>query len=308
MKRPPISLSYGLGVDSTAMLIGLRDREVRPDVILFADTRAEKAETYAYLDEIGPWLRREGFPAVEVLEYRVKNFKNRPEYRGLEENCLTNGTLPSETFGFGSCSLKWKARAIESYLRAWAPAIEAWQAGEQVLQLIGYDASGADQKRACKAAGTYRVKPDPRFVFSYPLQSWGWDRERCKREIAEAGLPVPPKSSCFFCPNMRPAEVAELPAEKLARIVIMEARAKPRLTKVEGLWRNGRKGTRGGPKFPGSMTEFIRAEKLLPGSTIDALIAEVPTEVLAREAAYKAGQEVESWDALFDRILAPLRA
>ena len=36
---------------------------------------------------------------------------------------------------------------------------------------------------------------------------WGWDLERCKQEIADAGLPIPPKSACFFCPNQKPEEV-----------------------------------------------------------------------------------------------------
>ena len=36
-------VAYGLGVDSTAMLIGLAQRGIRPDLILFADVGGEKA-------------------------------------------------------------------------------------------------------------------------------------------------------------------------------------------------------------------------------------------------------------------------
>jgi hypothetical protein len=35
-------VAYGLGVDSTAMLIGLQHRGIRPDLIFFADVGAEK--------------------------------------------------------------------------------------------------------------------------------------------------------------------------------------------------------------------------------------------------------------------------
>ena len=48
----PIVVAHGAGVDSTAMLMGLRDRRVRLDLILFADTGSEKPETTAYLPVI----------------------------------------------------------------------------------------------------------------------------------------------------------------------------------------------------------------------------------------------------------------
>jgi hypothetical protein len=176
-------------------------------------------------------LQANGFPAITVIALPAQNFKHYPPYATLEENCLTNGTLPSEAFGFGSCSQKWKAAPQKKWLQSWQPAIDCWAAGGKVLRAIGFDASCADQKRSYRAESI----TDNAFEYWYPLQDWGWDRERCKREIAAEGLPVPPKSSCFFCPNMSPAELRELPADKLQRIVLMEARAKPRLTKIEGL-------------------------------------------------------------------------
>lgn len=39
--QEPIVVAYGAGVDSTAMLIGLRDRGVRVALSLFADTGSE---------------------------------------------------------------------------------------------------------------------------------------------------------------------------------------------------------------------------------------------------------------------------
>jgi hypothetical protein len=40
---------------------------------------------------------------------------------------------------------------------------------------------------------------------SYPLVDMRLTREDCKRIIEKAGLPVPPKSACFFCPFHRPS-------------------------------------------------------------------------------------------------------
>ena len=42
----PLVVAYGLGVDSTAMLVEFAHRGIRPDLILFADTGGEKPETY----------------------------------------------------------------------------------------------------------------------------------------------------------------------------------------------------------------------------------------------------------------------
>jgi hypothetical protein len=46
------------------------------------------------------------------------------------------------------------------------------------------------------------TEPHERIV--YPLLDLGLRRTDCARVIREAGLPVPPKSSCFFCPFHRP--------------------------------------------------------------------------------------------------------
>jgi hypothetical protein len=60
-------MADGLGVNSTALLIGLSRADVRPDLILFADTGSEKPETYAYLNVRRQWLRRVGFPDLIVV-------------------------------------------------------------------------------------------------------------------------------------------------------------------------------------------------------------------------------------------------
>lgn len=52
LPRPPVVLAYGIGVDSTAMLIELVARGETPDLVLTADTGSEKPATYDYLDII----------------------------------------------------------------------------------------------------------------------------------------------------------------------------------------------------------------------------------------------------------------
>jgi hypothetical protein len=296
VRLPPLVVAYGVGVDSTAMLVGLHQRGQRPDAILFADVGGEKQETYDYLPIINAWLESVGFPTVTVVRYQAQNFKNYPPYVTLEQNCLTNGTLPSEAFGFGSCSQKWKAAPQKKWLQAWAPAVLTWAQGDKVRRAIGFDNSCSDQARRYRA----ETIVDERFEYWYPLQEWGWDREECKRQIAAAGLPVPAKSSCFFCPNMTPAEVSALPADNLRRIVLIESRAKPRLEKIQGLWRNGVKGVRDPSKArPGRMTDYIRDKGLLPAEEIASIEAGAPQELLNRAQSFANGMDIQSWDEVF---------
>lgn len=120
------------------------------------------------------------------------------------------------------------------------------------------------------------------------MRELGWARERCEQRLADAGLPIPPKSSCFFCGSIKPDEVMELSADELRIIVLMEARAKPRLRNVDGLWRRPVHGHRGATPRPGSITEFIRERGLLPPDEVDRIEATAPTELLAFQAAQAA--------------------
>jgi hypothetical protein len=286
-----------MGVDSTALLVGMKERGLVPDLILFADVGSEKPATYAYLPVIDRWLRQVKFPPVTVVRYQPRDFKNWPEYHTLEENCLTNGTLPSMAFGYGACSQKWKAAPQDRFLKGWRPALAAWLSGGRVTTAIGYDCSPRDKVRRTYADRA--TKRQHLYTYWYPLHEWGWAREECASAIRRSGLSVPPKSACFFCPATKPEELHELPPEHLKRIVLMEARAKPRLRTVEGLWRTSTK------KRPGAMTEYIRSSGLLPEEEIDRLEVAVPTEILGRNDAHAGGRVVESWPDFFERVLNP---
>jgi hypothetical protein len=67
--------------------------------------------------------------------------------------------------------------------------------------LIGYDVAGG-HAAPCPCAGM----DDPLFECRYPLREWKWTAIACIARIEAAGLPVPPKSSCFICGAIRPDE------------------------------------------------------------------------------------------------------
>lgn len=59
----PLMIAYGGGVNSAAMLVGCKQRGIRPDAIVFADTGDEKPETYQHAREVmQPLVRREWLP------------------------------------------------------------------------------------------------------------------------------------------------------------------------------------------------------------------------------------------------------
>lgn len=267
--REPISVAYGMGVDSTAMLVGMRRRGIRPDLILFADVGGELPETLTYGEHVlRPWLAAVGFPDLVPVRYRPAHGR----YTTLEENCTHLRVLPSLAYGRKACSAKWKIEPQRRYEAAWAPAVRAWSAGGRIWKWIGYDAGRKDMRRG------HQLSDDRRYRYHYPLREWGWDRERCEAEIladpelvriaAGAGVPaVPRKSACWFCPSSTTDDVRYLVDHHpgLAdRIIEMERLARPGLRRIEGLWRRERKGTRGAEPRPGSMTAFIEQLRARP--------------------------------------------
>lgn len=272
---PPVIVAWGAGVDSTAMIIELVARGERIDMVLLAEM-PERPETLAFIPIFRRWMDERGVPN-ETVRYRPKRFKHWPEYRDLLENCLTNGTLPSISFGRGACSCKWKSSPQDAWTRAWAPAQAAWARGQKVVRMIGFDCSPRDTQRYAHA----KTLDDPLYEYRYPLREWGYDRNACIRRIATAGLPQVVASSCFFCIGMTCDEVRSLPPAYLRLIVLMEARAAPRLRNCEGLWRKSTKGTRGQEARPGSMTRFIRDQRLLDPVEVDRIVAEAPADLIA---------------------------
>ncbi|MCE9564279.1 MAG: phosphoadenosine phosphosulfate reductase [Planctomycetes bacterium] len=256
-------VAYGLGVNSTAMLVEFVARGIRPDMILFADTGGEKPETYRYMPVIQKYLKEVQFPSVVTVRYEPK----WATYHTLEEQCLATGTLPSLAYGGKSCSLKYKKQPQTKHLLATYPPAEFVEDGKRVVRAIGFDAgeerrtyAGVVKAIGLDASERHRLtwaKPKPGdderkpsreawldehyFSYWYPLYDWRMDRAACERAILDAGLPVPPKSACYFCPASKKREIVwlrEHHPELMDRALAIEKNAKPNLTSVVGLGRS----------------------------------------------------------------------
>lgn len=194
MNTAPVVVAYGAGDNSTGMLVGMQERGERPDLILFANTGCERPKTYQHLEIVSAWCESVGFPKILTT---VKGGR----LETLEENCHRMSMLPSIAYGFKGCSHKYKKEPQERDVNRWGPARLAWEAGQKVTKIIGYD---ADEERR---AG---IKADSKYEYRYPLIEWGWGREECIDATARAGLPRAGKSSCFFCPSSTREEIEDL--------------------------------------------------------------------------------------------------
>jgi hypothetical protein len=219
----PLIVSFGGGNNSRALLIGMVERETRPDLILFADTGGELPETYENTHIFSAWLVSQGFPEIVWVQ---KTYQGKPTT--LESDCLRQNTLPSIAFGFKACSQKYKRDPQDKYRNNWQPAKEAWAAGQKCVCLIGYHAG--EPWRA-------NLAEDAKYFYAFPLISWGWDRWKCIEVVLEHGF-KPGKSACFFCPSNKKSEILGLQLthpELLDRALAMESNA--RLETVAGLGR-----------------------------------------------------------------------
>lgn len=216
----------GYGTNSTALAVGLVERDEKYDLAMFADTGGERPELYAYQSILNDYLKLHGLPPVMTV------WKKRADQTRLtlEQDCLEQNALPSVAYGFKTCSQKYKIQPQDKVVNNWQPVIEEWEAGRKVVKLIGYDAD--EEHRALRYQG------DEKYHRRFPLIEWGWGRKECMEAITRAGLPQPGKSACFFCPSSTKREIRDLAdkhPELMARALTMERNAE--LTTIKGLGR-----------------------------------------------------------------------
>lgn len=217
-------LSFGGGVNSTALLLGLVERCEAPNLVLFSDTGGEFPETYEHVHEMAVWCR------AREIEFVTVSNANRGQGDSLEENCLTRKELPSLAYGFKGCSVKWKRQPMDRYMKEREDAQAIWESGQLIEKCIGIDAG--ESHRAV-------LTEDKHYRYRYPLVEWGMDRDACVEIIQRYGFKVPRKSSCFFCPAMRKKEILQMQKDHpqlLARALALEANAETHT--VKGLGRN----------------------------------------------------------------------
>ena len=174
-----LALSYGGGVDSTALAIWYVERGELPIVV--HAPMPDWPETVAFVATFRAWWDAHGGRFIEVT-----NEKDGP----LDDYCIRTGHMPMRSFRW--CTDRWKVQPVKRFL-------DAERAGRDVTLAIGIDADEPHRARVNDR--------DPKWMHKvWPLVEHDIGRDECEAIIRRAGLPVPPKSGCYFCPFQRIGE------------------------------------------------------------------------------------------------------
>lgn len=200
-------ISYGGGVQSTAMIVLAVEGLIHADAALFANVGddSEHPATLTYVrDVMTPWAAERGLP-VHELHPKPQRKDNRVQtlWQQLvdDENDRLSISIPvymsTGQPGIRSCTREYKVAVLARWLKDHGASRET-----PADVLIGISTDEFHR------ASTKRAQSYERPVF--PLLALGIDRAECQRIIQRAGLPIPGKSSCYFCPYKRTQQWAEM--------------------------------------------------------------------------------------------------
>ena len=209
-RHPRHVLSYGLGLDSTAVLLrwltdpSSRDFDLSDLVVITAMTGDEFSATGADVERyVLPELRRHRVRFVQVGRHQllttaagegITTFSDTTEpdrlfvegAYALSTEMLTAGTLPQRG-GARKCSARAKGAVLD-------PVIARLTGGQPYQHYVGFevDEMGRAERDAAynTAARTGR----------YPLIQWGWTRADCDTFVYNLTGRRWLKSACSYCP------------------------------------------------------------------------------------------------------------
>ena len=164
-------LSYGGGVNSVALMLLLMKQGEPLDEVVFADTGAEVPETYEHIEIAKKHLERHDIPFTTLSK--------RPG-RDLYSTCWRRRVTPSAIWRWSTRDFK--VNPIYRHYRTLGAHVNQYLA-------IAYDE--IERMKDSKVAYVTNL---------FPLVDQKVTRAGCIELIEEAGMPIPVKSGCFFCP------------------------------------------------------------------------------------------------------------
>lgn len=199
-------ISLGAGVQSTALLIISATAQYncpKADVAIFADTQDEPNWVYENLGRLSQWSP---IPILQVTRGQLSqdlkrhcSAPNSPRFDSIP--AFTRGSDGKAAPGRRECTGYYKVDIIS----------------QKVRQLLGYSRRQRIKKTVEALIGisydeAHRIKPSRyKWVTNrFPLVDHVLRRSDCIRIIRNAGLPIPKKSACVFCPYHDNAYWADL--------------------------------------------------------------------------------------------------
>jgi len=201
LENPPETpynfLSLGAGVQSSTIALMAKHGEITPmpDAAIFADTQAEPASVYKWLDWLEPQLP---FPVIRVTRGDMTSesliIKDRKDGTGRWSKSLIPAFIQNKDGSKGimgrACTYSYKVEQLERAARLHGK-VKRGQKNVTVTQWIGISWDEIQ-----------RIKPS-RVAWSqhrWPLVELRMGRRDCLKWMESHGYPKPPRSACVYCP------------------------------------------------------------------------------------------------------------
>ena len=192
--RPIRVLSMGWGVQTwTLAAMAALDEIEKPDYVVFADTTHEIEGTTLFASTWGPWLEDHGLRVVASSSSKTD-----------VSSATSSVWIPAFTLSAEGaegqlnrqCTQNWKVRVVRAFCRAELArrGIDGLPPGS-VEMWMGISLDEIERMR----------DSDVKYIANrYPLIERRITRQQCEEWLLTHHLPIPPKSSCTFCPYRSP--------------------------------------------------------------------------------------------------------
>jgi hypothetical protein len=196
--------SFGGGIQSTAALVLSAQRKLPYTHFVFSNVGddSENPDTIAYIQEVAiPYAEEFGLQVIEVKR-QVKDGKPQTLLQDAMQN---KNSIPIPMYINGKpakriCTSDWKINVVNKWMR------ENAGASKKSRQPIGVGIS-IDESHRMRSDDPERY---PYTITEYPLVDMRLTRVDCRDIINKAGIPMAPKSSCWFCPFKKKLEWTEM--------------------------------------------------------------------------------------------------
>ena len=184
-------ISYGGGVQSTALVVLAMQRGWRIDEIVHVDLLdAEAPNTREYVKCFAGWLRETYNRSITILQRDLYgDMLARPAFTPAPWRAKDGSFMLKR-----QCTRQYKVEPIRRYL------YQQYKR-EKIQLMLGI---GVDEFHRMRDSGFKRIEN------VYPLVDERLTRNDCRAILERAGLATPPKSSCWFCPYRSARSQAEL--------------------------------------------------------------------------------------------------
>jgi len=184
-------ISYGGGVQSTALVVLAMQRGWRIDEIIHVDLLdAEAPNTREYVAYFAGWLRETYNRSITILRRDLYgDMLARPAFTPAPWRAKDGSFMLKR-----QCTRQYKVEPIRRYLYD-------KYAREKIQLMLGIS---VDEFHRMRDSGSARIEN------VYPLVDERLTRNDCRAILERAGLATPPKSSCWFCPYRSVRSQSEL--------------------------------------------------------------------------------------------------